>query len=103
MANPEEQPYTEIVKQAQDAMLTLLDTWTRTFQQALSGLSAAAPVNPEHLIDQTFDFADRLVNAQLNAQRQFAKQVAASGTAVAATVQAGAAQVTEALRGGSVL
>jgi hypothetical protein len=103
MANSQEQPYTEVVKQAQDALVAVLDTWTRTFQQALGGLSAAAPVNPEHLIDQTFDFADRLVNAQLNAQRQFAKQVAASGTAVAETVQAGAAQVTEALRGGSVL
>jgi hypothetical protein len=100
MANPQEQPYTEMVKQAQDALLTLLNTWTQTFQQALS---AAAPVNPEHLIDQTFDSAGKLVNAQLNAQRQFIKQAAASGTAVAETVRAGAAQMTEALRGGSVL
>ena len=96
MANQQEQPYTEMVKQAQDALLTLLDTWTRTFQQALS---AAAPVNPEHLIDQTFDSAGKLVNAQ----RQFIKQAAASGTAVAETVRAGTAQMTEALRGGSVL
>ena len=100
MANPQEQPYTEMVKQAQDALLTLLDTWTRTFQQALS---AAAPVNPEPLIDQTFDSAGKLVNAQLNAQRQFIKQAAASSTAVTETVRAGAAQMTEALRGGSVL
>lgn len=98
MANPQEQPYTEMVKQTQVALLTMLDTWNRTFQQAFG----AAPVNSE-LIDQTFDFADRLVNAQLNAQRQFAKQAAASGAAVAETVRAGAAQVTEALRGGSVL
>jgi hypothetical protein len=26
MANPQEQPYTEMVKQAQDALLALLDT-----------------------------------------------------------------------------
>ena len=107
MANPQEQPqeqqYTEMIKQAQDTLLAMLGTWTRTFQQALGGLSATAPANSEHLIDQTFDFAGRLMNAQLNAQRQFAKQAAASGTAVAETVQAGAAQVTEALRGGSVL
>lgn len=99
MANPEEQKYTEIVKQAQDALLTLLDTWTQTFQQALS---ATAP-NPEHLIDETFDSARKLVNAQLNAQRRIAKQMAASGAAAAKTARAGAAQVTEALRGGSVL
>jgi len=43
------------------------------------------------------------VNAQLNAQRQFAKQMAASGAVATRTAQAGAAQVTEALWGGSVL
>ena len=98
MANPQEQSYTEMVKQAQDALLTMLDTWNRTFQQAFG----ATPVNRE-LIDQTFDFADKLVHAQLNAQRQLTKQAAASGTVVAETVRAGTAQVTEALRGGSVL
>ena len=98
MANPQEQSYTEMVKQAQVALLAMLDTWNRSFQQAFG----ATPVNSE-LIDQTFDFADKLVNAQLNTQRQLAKQAAASGTAVAETVRAGTAQVTEALRGGSVL
>ena len=98
MANPQQQPYAEMVKQAQVTLLTMLETWNRTFQQTFG----ATPMNSE-LIDQTFDFADKMVNAQLKAQRQFAKQMAASGTAVAETVQAGAAQVTEALRGGSVL
>ena len=95
MANPQEQPYTEMVKQTQAALLAMLETWNRTFQQAVG----ATTVNSE-LIDQTFDFADKLVHAQLNAQRQLAKQAAASGTAVAETVRAGTAQVTEALRGG---
>ena len=98
MANPQEQSYAEMLKQTQAALLTMLETWNRTFQQAVG----ATAVNSE-LIDQTFDFADKLVHAQLNAQRQLAKQAAASGTAVAETVRAGTAQVTEALRGGSVL
>ena len=98
MANPQEQSYAEMLKQTQVALLTMLETWNRTFQQAVG----ATTVNSE-LIDQTFDFADKLVHAQLNAQRQLAKQAAASGTAVAETVRAGTAQVTEALRGGSVL
>ncbi len=98
MAKPQEQPYTEMVKQAQVALLAMLETWNRTFQQAFG----ATPVNSA-LIDQTFDFADKVVHAQLNAQRQLAKQAAASGTAVAETVRAGTAQVTEALRDGSVL
>jgi hypothetical protein len=102
MTNPQEQQYTETIKQAQDAMLAALETWTRTFQQALDPLSAAAPVR-EHLIDQGFDFIGKLANAQLNAQRNLAKQLAASGTAITETVRSGAAEITEALRGGSVL
>ena len=34
MANPQEQPYTEMVKQTQVALLAMLETWNRTFQQA---------------------------------------------------------------------
>jgi hypothetical protein len=102
VANPREQQYTKTIKQVQDAMLAGLETWTRTFQQALDELSAAAPAR-EQLIDQGFDFIGKLVNAQLNAQRHFAKQLAASGTAVTETVRAGAAEITEALREGSVL
>ena len=98
MANPEQQPYAEMVKRAQVTLLTMLETWNRTFQQTFG----ATPMNSE-LIDQTFDFADKLVRAQLKAQRQLAKQAAASGTAVAETVRAGTAQMTEALKGGSVL
>ena len=106
MTNPKEQQYTEVVKQAQDAMLAAFETWTRTFQQALDEVSTAAP-DREHLIDQGFNFVGKLVNAQLNAQRNFTKQLTASGTAAgtaaAKTVQAGAAYMTEALRKGSVL
>ena len=43
MANPQEQPYTEMVKQAQVALLAMLDTWNRSFQQAFG----ATPVNSE--------------------------------------------------------
>jgi hypothetical protein len=102
MTTPQEQRYTQTVKQAQDSMLAALATWTRTFQLALGELAAAAPVS-EHLIDQGFDVIGKLVNAQLDAQRHLAKQLAASGTAVTETVRAGAAEITEALRGGSVL
>jgi hypothetical protein len=91
MTNPQQQ-YTEMIKQAQDAMLAALQTWTRTFQQALDDLPGAAPVNRERVIDQGFDFVGKLVNAQLDAQRQLAK-----------AVQTSAEQMTEALRGGSVL
>ncbi len=102
MVTPQEQQYTKTIKQVQDAMLAGLETWTRTFQQALDELSAATSAR-EQLIDQGFDFISKLVNAQLNAERHFARQLAATGTAVTETVRAGAAEMTEALRGGSVL
>jgi Trp operon repressor len=133
MTTPQQQ-YTETIKNAQDAMLAALRTWTRTFQQALGELPATTAANREHLIDQGFNFVTELANAQLNAQRQIAKQLTASGTPattaanrehlidqgfdavgklvntqlhaqrqLAKTVQASAEQMTEALRGGSVL
>jgi hypothetical protein len=133
MTHPQQQ-YTEMIKHAQDAMLAALQTWTRTFQLALKELPPTAPVNREHLVDQGFDAVGELVNAQLNAQRQIAKQLTAIGTPVTApmnrehlvdqgfdavaklvnaqlnaqrqiakTVQASAEQMSEALRGGSVL
>ncbi len=102
MATPQEQRYTQTVKQAQDAMLAALATWTRTFQLALDELAAVAPVR-EQLIDQGFEVIGKLVTTQLDAQRQLARQLASSGTAVTETVRAGAAEITEALRGGSVL
>ena len=91
MTNPQQQ-YIEMIKQAQDAMLAALETWTRSFRQALDEVPGTAPVNREHLIDQGYDFVGKLVNAQLDAQRQIAK-----------AVQASAEQMSEALRGGSVL
>ena len=102
MTNPQERQYTEMIKQAQDTMVAALETWTRTFQQALDELSATAP-DRQHLIDQGFDFVGKLVNAQLNAQRHFAKQLAVSSTAATKNVQASVSQITEALWGGSVL
>lgn len=53
-------------------------------------------VKREHLIEQGFDFFGRLMNAQLNAKRLFARQLRASGTAAAKTLRAGARYMTEA-------
>ena len=69
--------YTEILKQGQDAALAALETWKKTFQQALGQLPHPGPISPEHVIDQVYDFAGHV----LNAQRDFAKQVLATSTA----------------------
>jgi hypothetical protein len=87
-----QEQYTQMVGQVQDAMLAAFATWTRTFQQAFCQLPAAAPINPDQVIDQGFDFAGKL----LNAQRDFAKQLVGAGIAAAEAVRNGTAQATEA-------
>ncbi len=80
--------YTELLKQGQDAALAALETWKKTFQQALGQLPHPGPVSPEHVIDQVYDFAGHL----LDAQRDLAKQVLATSTAAADKVRESVAQ-----------
>jgi hypothetical protein len=88
-----QEQYTETVKQAQDAVLTAVDAWTKTVQDAVGQLPAVAPVlNPDQVIDQVFDFAQKL----LAAQREFAKNLVHTSTQVAETIRQGAARTTEA-------
>lgn len=71
--------YNDAFKQTQDTLTSTFDAWTRAFQQGLSQLPGAVPVDPGQVIDQVFDFAATL----LNVQREFAKQLVASSTATA--------------------
>ncbi|HXP55352.1 MAG TPA: hypothetical protein VN847_10365 [Streptosporangiaceae bacterium] len=82
MATVQEQ-YAELIKQSQDASIAAIETWNRTIQQAFGQLPTAAPINPEQVIDQVYDFAGQV----LSAQRDFAKQVIATGTAAAEKVR----------------
>ena len=82
MATVQEQ-YTELFKQGQDAALSALDTWNRTIQQATSQLPTAGLPTPEQAIDQFYDFAGQI----LNAQRDLAKQLLATSTAAAGKVR----------------
>ena len=78
--------YTELMKQGQDASLAVLKTWTRTFQEAFSQLPTSGLKSPEQVIDQVYDFAGYV----LNAQRDLAKQLIATSTAAAEKVRNGA-------------
>ena len=71
------QQYTDTFKQTQDTMITAFDAWTKAFQQGLGQLPGAGAVDPTQVIDQVFDFASML----LNAQRDFAKQLVATASA----------------------
>jgi hypothetical protein len=83
MATVQEQ-YAELFKQGQDAALAALETWSRTIQQTVSQLpSPAGLFQPTQAIDQFYDLAGQV----LDAQRDLAKQVLATGTAAAEKVR----------------
>jgi hypothetical protein len=84
--------YAEAIKQSQEASLAAIETWNRTLQQAFGQLPTPNFASPEQVIDQVYDFAGQV----LNAQRDFAKQVVATGTAAVEKVRESVAQTTSA-------
>ena len=85
-----QEQYSELIKQGQDASRAAIETWTQTFQQAAGQLSGSGLISPNQVIDQVFDFADQV----LNAQRDFAKQLLATSTAMAEKARDGVSQAT---------
>ncbi len=83
-----QEQYSELIKQGQDASRVAIETWTQTFQQAAGQLSGSGLIRPDQVIDQVFDFAGQI----LNAQRDFAKQLVATGTAMAEKARDGVSQ-----------
>jgi hypothetical protein len=86
--------YTDLIKQSQEASQAAIETWNRTIQQAFGQLPTPSFGSPEQVIDQVYDFAGQV----LNAQREFAKQVIATGTAAAEKVRDSVAQNAAAAR-----
>ena len=83
-----QEQYSELIKQGQDASRVAIETWTQTFQQAAGQLSGSGLISPDQVIDQVFDFAGQI----LNAQRDLAKQLVATGTAMAEKARDGVSQ-----------
>ena len=97
MATSLTEQYTEMVQQSQEAVRTAVDNWTKTVQQAMGQLpSAAAPIAAPYdvntVIDQVFDLAEKV----LEAQRDFAKNLIATSTAAGEAFTKGATEAAEA-------
>ena len=82
MTTPQEQ-YSQAFKQTQDTMMSAFDAWTHAFQQGLGQVPGATMPDVQQVVDQVFDFAAML----LNAQREFAKQLIATSTAAAGSLK----------------
>ncbi len=77
--------YTQFFQQGQDAVRTTVETWTNTVKTVAGQVPAlASQFDAEAAIDRYFDLNEKV----LEAQRDFAKRVVATGAAVAATVKA---------------
>jgi hypothetical protein len=77
--------YTQFFQQGQDAVRNSLETWTNTVKTAAAQVPAlASQFDAAAAVDRYFDLNEKV----LEAQRDFAKQLLATGAAVAATVKA---------------
>ena len=84
MTQPQDQ-YRELVQQSQEAFQNAVETWTKTVQDTMS--SAGAPANPaqvdpQQVVDQVFEFAERM----LAMQKDFTRNLIQSSVALQQSV-----------------
>lgn len=80
--------YTELLKQGQDTALSTLKTFNRTFERAFGQLPAAGLTTLGKVVDDVYDFAGQV----LDAQRYFARQIITDSAGTAEKVRSAAAQ-----------
>lgn len=95
MSSPQEQ-YVEALRTSQEAVVQAMESWTKSAQSAFgqAGGSPAAGLEPNQVIDQVFDFAERM----LEVQREFSKTLAASAASAAEAARNTAETTGEAVR-----
>lgn len=87
MTTPNTQQYTDLVQQSQEAVLSAIDAWTKTVQEALTQVpTSPADFDADKAIDQAFDFTEKL----LEVQRTFTKKMVGTGTAATEAILANA-------------
>ncbi len=71
--------YTEQVQQSQQAVLSAMESWNKTVQDAVAHMpKAPGQFDPGSMVDQVFDLTEKV----LQMQRDLAKKlISASGTA----------------------
>ena len=91
MTQPQEQ-YRELVQQSQEAFQNAVETWTKTVQDTMSSApSAPAQVDPQQVVDQVFEVAERM----LAMQRDFTRNLIQSSVALQQSVSRQAGQAVQ--------
>ena len=80
MTSPQDK-YAEAMRTSQAAVVEAFESWTKSAQSAISTVPGVSvpQVEPQQVIDQVFDFAEKL----LEVQRDFAKSLASTAAAAA--------------------
>ena len=84
MTQPQDQ-YRELVTQSQEAFQSAVETWTKTVQDTMSSTgvpSSPTQVDPQQVVDQVFEFAERM----LAMQRDFTRNLIQSSVALQQSV-----------------
>jgi uncharacterized ferritin-like protein (DUF455 family) len=84
MTQPQDQ-YRELVQQSQQAFQNAVETWTKTVQDTMSSAgvpNTPAQVDPQQVVDQVFEFAERM----LAMQRDFTRNLIQSSVALQQSV-----------------
>jgi len=71
MTQPQDQ-YRELVQQSQEAFQGAVETWTKTVRDTMDSagdLPNRSKVDPEQVVDQVFDFAERMLAMQRDLTR----------------------------------
>jgi hypothetical protein len=93
MTQPQEQ-YRELVQQSQEAFQNAVETWTKTVQDSMSSAGvppSSAQVDPQQVVDQVFEFAERM----LAMQRDFTRNLIQSSVALQQSVNRQAGQAVQ--------
>jgi hypothetical protein len=94
--SPQEQ-YAKAMRTSQEAVVGAAEAWAKSIQSAF-GQPQAGPtgsvVDPNQVIDQVFDFAERM----LEVQREFAKSLAGAAASAGQTAREQAESVAETTR-----
>jgi hypothetical protein len=95
MSNQSEQ-FADAMRTSQEAVVGAVESWTKSVQSAF-GQTPGIPtlsVDPNQVIDQVFDFAEKM----LEVQREFAKNLAQAATTATGTMREQAETVGAATR-----
>lgn len=87
----------EAFRSGQDAVVAALESWSESAKNAWAnapGVSGQQVVDPQQVIDQVFDFAEKM----LSVQREFAKSLAVTAASATESVRQQSETVVGAVR-----